>query len=96
MFYKVCRKYVAGESRKSDSLSLKLVIQEEIVYARYAKKGEVFVQFLSLQSVAKTNAEHITAAISAAVTLALVVEEEVWKKRLVRVATHGAAVVLGH
>ena len=33
---------------------------------RYAKKREVFVQFLSLQSVAKADASHITAAICTA------------------------------
>ena len=59
------------------------MIEEEIVYARYAKKGEVFVQFLSLESVAKADASHITAAISSAVTTALGIQEEVWKKKLV-------------
>ena len=39
----------------SDGSTDSAVIEEEIVYARYAKKGEVFVQFLSLESVAKAD-----------------------------------------
>ena len=44
----------------SDGSTDSAVIEEEIVYARY---GKVFVHFLGLQSVAKADAENITAAI---------------------------------
>ena len=71
------------------------MIEEEIVYARYAKKGEVFVQFHSLESVAKADASHIMAALSTAVTTALGIEEEVWKKKLVGIDSDGAAVMRG-
>ena len=79
----------------SDGSTDSAVIEEEIVYARYAKKGEVFVQFHSLESVAKADASHSMAAISTAVTTALCIEEEVWKKKLVGVASDGAAVMRG-
>ena len=55
----------------------------------------MFVQFLSLESVAKADASHITAAISSAVTTVLGIQEEVWKKKLVGIASDGAAVMRG-
>ena len=46
-------------------------------------------------SLAKADASHITAAISSAVTTALGIQEEMWKKKLVGVASDGAAVMRG-
>lgn len=47
----------------SDSSTDSAVIEEEILYARYAVKGEVTVQYCSLEPVDKADAVHITAAI---------------------------------
>ena len=48
----------------SDGSTDSAITEEEILYARYAIKGEVFVTFLGLVSVPKADANHITRAIS--------------------------------
>ena len=75
----------------SDGSTDSAIIEEEIIYAQYAKKGEVFVQFVRLESVA----QHIAAAITSGVTKGLALEEVEWKRKLVAVGTDGAAVMLG-
>ena len=79
----------------SDGSTDSAVIEEEIVYARYAKEGVVFTQFLRLQSVDKADAQHIASAITKAASSGLGVEEEVWRGRLVGVGSDGAAVMVG-
>ena len=77
----------------SDGSTDSAITEEEILYARYAIKGEVFVTFLGLVSVPKADANHITRAISDGVEKILGDSE--WKKKLVGIGTDGAAVMTG-
>ena len=52
------------------------VIEEEVVYAQYAKDGEIFVKFLGLQPVPKADALHITTAIKNVTSAGLGIEEK--------------------
>ena len=79
----------------SDGSTDSAVIEEEVVYAQYAKDGEIFVKFLGLQPVPKADALHITTAIKDVTSAALGIEEKEWKKKLVAVGSDGAAVMVG-
>ena len=65
----------------SDGSTNSDVIEEEIVYARYAKEGVVFTQFLALQLVDKADAQHIAGAISTAASSGVGVEDKVCSGR---------------
>ena len=79
----------------SDGSTDSAVIEEEAVYAQYAKDGEIFVKFLGLQPVPKADTLHITTAIKNVTLAALGIEEEEWKKKLVAIGSDGAAVMVG-
>ena len=79
----------------SDGSTDSAVIEEEIVYARYAVQGDVTSQFVGLQAIAKANAENIAGAIERAVECGFGVTRDEWRKKLVAVGTDGAAVMLG-
>lgn len=66
--------------------------EEEIIYVRYATRGHVVVCFPALESVSKLDAENITAAIRQALDSNIGNE---WNRKLVAIASGGAAVMTG-
>ena len=76
----------------SDGSTDSAAIEEDVVYAQYAKDGEMFVKFLGLQPVPKTL--HITTAIKDVTSAALGIEEKEWEKKLVAVGSDGGAVMV--
>ena len=75
----------------SDGSTDSSIIEEEIIYARYAMKAEVHVHFCSLHPVGKADAENITNAIMSGATKVL----PDWQSKLVAVASDGASVMTG-
>ncbi|XP_053571862.1 zinc finger protein 862-like [Bombina bombina] len=75
-----------------NAISARAVVEEEIIYARFAIEGKVHTRFVALQSVEKADAETISQAVNAAVTQHL---DQSWKEKLVAIGTDGAAVMLG-
>ena len=75
----------------SDGSTDSAVLEQEIVYTRFAISGQVFVKFLSLQAVEKGAATNIKSAIENAV------EEYLpgWKEKLVAIVSDGASVMQG-
>jgi hypothetical protein len=76
----------------SDGSTDSAVIEQEIVYCRYAVRGKVHTQFLGVQSVPKADASGIAHAIDSVARQRLDIN---WKDRLVALGTDGAAVMLG-
>lgn len=67
------------------------VIEQEIVYVRFAQRGSVTTQFVSIQAVEKADSQHITQAICTAMDGV----DEQWQTKLVATGTDGASVMLG-
>ena len=82
-------------SLMSDGSTDSSVIEEEIVYVRYAKQGHVFVQYVGLEEVGKANSENITKAVKSAATKGVGIPWEELVKKLVAIATDGASVMTG-
>ena len=76
----------------SDGSTDSSVLEQEIVYCRFAHEGEVLTQFLALQSVKKADAVNIAATID---TVASQTLSKDWKDKLVALGTDGASVMLG-
>ena len=68
------------------------VIEQEMVYMRYAKQGVIKVRFVSLQSVERGTALNIKAAIDTGMGTI----DSDWKKKVVALGSDGAAVMTGH
>ena len=79
----------------SDGSTDSSTTEEEIVYVRYANKGEVFVKFAGLKDVARADARNIYNAISFVLQKSLGLSEEEWKKLLWSVTSDGAVVMTG-
>ena len=76
----------------SDGSTDSSVLEQEIVYCRFAHEGKVLTQFLALQSVKKADAVNIAATID---TVASQTLSKDWKDKLVTLGTDGASVMLG-
>lgn len=81
----------------SDSSTDSAVMEEELVYVRWATAGKVEVRFVGIQSVAKPDASHIDEAISSIMETVSGSEDETgqWLQKLVACGTDGAAVMTG-
>ena len=82
-------------SLMSDGSTDTSTTEEEILYMRYASKGEIFVKFLGLKDVPKANAENIYKAISFIVLFVLGLTPRDWKKLMWGWASDGAVVMTG-
>ena len=69
--------------------------EEEILYIRYAKKGEVHVKFVGVKDVDKANAENISGAIAFIMQKTLGLSPEEWKKLMWGMTSDGATVMTG-
>ena len=78
-------------SLMSDGSTDSAVIEQEMVYTRFAIDGEVFIKFLSVQSVEKAAAVNIKKAMEDAVDEYL----PGWRSKLVAIGSDGAAVMQG-
>jgi len=76
----------------SDGSTDSAVVEEEIVYVRFAVAGKINTHFVSLQPVQKADAETISQAVSTAISVNV---DPDWKDKLVAIATDGASVMLG-
>ena len=65
--------------------------EAEIVFIRFATKGQLYTQFVGVANVAKANAENITKAIT---NILDGVMTDSWRQKIVALATDGAAVML--
>lgn len=92
------RRRIGGGIQRAKFLSLlsdgstdSAVKEEELVYVRYCHEGKIESTFVGIQTVEKADAAHITTAINS-------IMEKVssdWDRKLVAVATDGAAVMTG-
>ena len=84
----------------SDSSTDSAIIEQEIVYMRYALKGTSHTHFLGLAAVEKANAAHIFQGINSTLDKVLAIEqtsspaERLWREKLVALGTDGASVML--
>lgn len=79
----------------SDGSTDSAVMEEEIIYIRYARAGVVQMQFVGIQCVPKANAENIAGAITTTIETRLNVEGDVWRRKLVAICSDGASVMTG-
>lgn len=81
----------------SDSSTDSAVMEEELVYVRWATAGKMEVRFVGIQSVDKPDASHIAEAISSIMETVSGSEDETgqWLQKLVACGTDGAAVMTG-
>ena len=76
-----------------DGSTDKAIIEQEIVYARYATKGVVKEQFVSLQHVEKADAPGLVQALDRAMVNCAGQRE--WRQKVVSIGTDGASVNMG-
>ena len=76
-----------------DGSTDKAIIEQEIVYARYATKGVVKEQFVSLQHVEKADAPGLVQAVDRAMVSCAGQRE--WRQKVVAIGTDGASVNMG-
>ena len=82
-------------SLMSDGSTDASTVEEEILYVRYAHKGQITVTFLGIRDVPKADAKNIYSAISLILEKVLGLSPEEWKCLLTGVASDGAAVMMG-
>ncbi|KAB5574978.1 hypothetical protein PHYPO_G00215330 [Pangasianodon hypophthalmus] len=70
------------------------VTEEEMVYVRTAKAGQVRVYFAGVQAVSRPDASHIAEAVSSIMD-SISGNSTRWKRKLVAITTDGAAVMTG-
>ena len=76
----------------SDGSTDSAVLEQEIIYCRFAKDGNVNVRFLSIEELERGTAVNITAAIFGALDAV----DPGWAPKLVALGADGAAVMQGH
>lgn len=81
----------------SDSLTDSTVIEDNLVYVRWATAGKMKVCFVNIQSVDKRDASHIAEVISSIMETMSGSEDETgqWLQKLVACRTDSAAVMTG-
>ena len=79
----------------NDSSTDVSVTDEELVYVRYLEDGRPVTKFLSLQAMAKSDAQGILGAIDKAFLDELGLQGNEWREKIVGMGTDGAAVMTG-
>jgi hypothetical protein len=79
----------------SDGATDSAILEEEVVYVRYANKGKISCRLVGLQSVERADASSIKQAIERCMTEKLQLTTPQWSPKLVGFGSDGAAVMVG-